>query len=143
MIMKNVKAVAGVLVIFMLGVMTGVLASGLIMEHRIESFHKKGPPPIKPLFMKKIAGSLDLSAGQKKAVEKNITVLQQRLGEIRREFHPRLRSAIDDCYREIEKNLDPRQKKKMAQLIKQMPGPFCPGKQHPLKNKRHFKRDPQ
>lgn len=128
--MKNIKAVAGVLIIFILGIMTGVLTSGLIMEHRIESFHQKGPPSLKPFFMKKITGSLDLSPSQEKEVEKNITALQERIGEIRREFHPRLRAAFDDCYKEIGNNLDPLQKKRMKQIIKDMPGPFCPGKGH-------------
>jgi len=128
--MKRFKAIAGITMIFLLGVMTGVLGTGMVVKHRIESFHSKGFPPIKPIFMKKVCSRLDLTPAQKSAVEKILENLHVQLKEARHEFHPKIKAAFDNSFAQIRTHLSEPQQKKLDTLIKQLPRHFPPGKKH-------------
>jgi Spy/CpxP family protein refolding chaperone len=124
--MKRFKAVAGVMAIFTLGAMTGVLGAHLVVKHRIEMFHEKGPPPIKPMFKKRIIDRLDLTPTQREAVEKILDELQVQLREIRQDFHPKIKAAFDASFDRIKALLDESQKKEMDILLKELPDHFPP-----------------
>ncbi len=126
--MKQFKAVAGVITIFVLGAMTGVLGTGLVIQHRMESFHEKGPPSIRPMFTKHIVNRLDLTPAQQAEVEKIVDELQAELRIIRRDFHPRIKAAFDDCFERIAKHLTEEQQKKLEIARKQLSKHFPPGR---------------
>lgn len=126
--MKRLKAISGILAIFILGIMTGVLGTGLVVKHRIESFQEKGFPPIRPMFMKRIGNRLDLTPAQRVEVEKIIDNLQVELREVRRDFHPKIKAAFDTCFEQIREHLTEPQKKKLDIIKKQLPKHFPPGK---------------
>jgi hypothetical protein len=126
--MKQFRAVAGIAAIFVLGVMIGVLGTSLVVSHRMESFHKKGPPPIRPMFMKQIVNRLDLTPAQQAEVEKMVDTLQAELRTIRRDFHPRVKAAFDACFERINQHLTGDQKKKLAIIREQLPKHFPPDK---------------
>jgi hypothetical protein len=124
--MKLFKAIAGVVAIFTLGVMTGVLGTHLVVKHRIEMFQEKGPPPIKHMFKKRIIDRLDLTPSQRDAVEKIFDDLQVQLREIRKDFHPKIKAAFDASFDRIKELLDESQKKQMDILLKELPDHFPP-----------------
>jgi hypothetical protein len=124
--MKLFKAIAGIAAIFILGAMTGVLGTTLVVQHRIEIFHKKGPPSIKPMLMKRITDRLDLNTSQRESVEKILDELQIQLREMRRDFHPKIKAAFDASFERIKEHLDDSQKKQMDILLKELPDHFPP-----------------
>jgi len=124
--MNLFKAIAGIAAIFILGAMTGVLGTTLVVKHRIEIFHKKGPPSIKPMLMKRITDRLDLNTSQRESVEKILDELQIQLREMRRDFHPKIKAAFDASFERIKEHLDDSQKKQMDILLKELPDHFPP-----------------
>lgn len=119
--MKWFKAIAGITAIFLLGVMTGVLGTGQVVKHRIETIREKGPPPFKPLFMNRLGDRLDLKPEQRLEVERILDSLQVQLRQLRQGFHPKVKAAFDNAFREIEKKLTPAQREKMEKLLQQKP----------------------
>lgn len=135
--MKRLKAIAGILAIFILGTMTGVLGTGLVVKHRMESFHEKGFPPIRPMLMKRIVNRLDLTPDQQVEVEKIISNLQADLRNARRDFHPKIKAAFDSCFEQIGGLLTEPQKKKLDRIRKELPKHFPPGKNFRRHHKKH------
>jgi hypothetical protein len=122
--MKLFKAFAGIAAIFILGAMTGVLGTTLVVKHRIEIFHKKGPPSIKPMLMKRITDRIDLTSSQRESVEKILDELQIQLRELRQDFRPKMKGAFDASFERIKELLDDSQKKQIDILLKELPDHF-------------------
>jgi hypothetical protein len=135
--MKRLKAISGILAIFILGIMTGVLGTSMVVKHRVESFHEKGFPPIRPMFMKRIGNHLDLTSAQRVEVEKIIDTLQVELREIRQDSHPKIKAAFDNCFDQIRKHLTEPQKKKLDIIKKELPKHFPPGKDFRRHHRKH------
>lgn len=135
--MKRLKAIAGITAIFALGIMTGVLGTGLLVEHRIESFHEKGFRSIRPMFMKKIGKQLDLTPAQRVEVDKILVQLRSELREIRQGFRPKIKSAFDNSFEQIKTNLTEPQKKKLDILKKELPPYSFSGKKFKKRKGKH------
>jgi hypothetical protein len=135
--MEKFKAISGILAIFILGIMAGVLGTNMIIKHRIESFHEKGFPPIRPMFMKRIGSRLDLTPAQRVEVEKIINTLQIEIREIRQEFHPKIKAAFDNSFAQIKKHLTEPQKQKLDKIKSKLPRHFPPGKDFRRKHRKH------
>lgn len=128
--MKRLKAIAGILLIFLLGATTGILGTGLVVKHRIELFHEKGPPPFKPLFMSRFGDRLQLTPEQRGAVGRILDALQTQLRQLRHEYHPKVKAAFDNAFKEIEKKLTAPQKQEMEKLLQEWPRPFSFRRHH-------------
>lgn len=122
--MKLFKAIAGITAIFALGIMTGVLGTGLMVRHRMEMFHEKGPPPIKPMLMKRLSNRLDLTPAQREAVGKILDELQVQIRELRHDFHPKIKAAFDSSFERIREQLTDAQKRQLEVLLKELPDHF-------------------
>ena len=119
--MKIFKAIAGISAIFILGALTGALGTSLVVKHRIETLHEKGPPPIKPILMDRLSRHLKLSPEQKIAVAKILEETQQALGELRQNYKPRMREIFSDCSSRIQAQLSPIQQKRFRQIEEKFP----------------------
>lgn len=119
--MKRIKAIAGILCIFALGAMTGALGTDLLLQHRIEKFHDKGPPPIGPMFMKRVGHRLGLTAEQRAAVEPILNDLESDLGNIRKTVDPQIKGAFDAAFARMGEHLTEDQKKQLDKLKTQFP----------------------
>jgi hypothetical protein len=124
--MKLFKAIAGIAAIFILGIMTGVVGTSLVVQHRIDIFGKKGTPPIKAMFKKRVIDRLDLNPTQREAVDKILDELQVQVREMRQDFRPKIKAAFDASFERIKELLDDSQKKKMEILLKELPDHFPP-----------------
>ncbi len=124
--MKRIKAIAGILAIFALGVMTGAMGTDMMIKHRIDMFHEKGPPHIGPMFMKRIGDRLDLTKDQRVEVEKIMDSLEAQLKDIRQGFEPKIKAAFDSAFNQIGEHLTGPQKKQMETLRQQFPRHFRP-----------------
>ena len=126
--MKRIKAIAGILAIFALGIMTGALGAGLVVKHRIAMFHEKGPPHIGPMFMERIGDRLDLTADQRVEVKKILDNLDVQLREIRQTFDPKIKTAFDAAFEKIGDQLTEPQKQQLNILKERFPRRFHPDK---------------
>ena len=136
--MKHFKAIAGVTAIFVLGIMTGVLGTNLVVKHRIEMFHEKGPPPIKPMFMKRLSDQLNLAPAQREAVEKILDDLQVQIRELRHDFQPKIKAAFDSSFERIREQLTDSQKRQMEVFLRELPDHFHPSRDFWNRNHNRF-----
>jgi len=126
--MKRIKAIAGIIIIFALGVLTGALGTDMMIKHRIELFHEKGPPHIGPMFMERIGDRLDLTADQRVEVKKILDNLENQLREIRQTFDPKIKTAFDAAFEQIGDQLTEPQKQQLNILKEKFPRRFRPDK---------------
>lgn len=136
--MKRIKAIAGIFAIFALGVMTGALGMDMVVKHRLEIFHEKGPPHIGPMFMKRIGDRLDLTPEQRIEVEKILDSLEKELREIRHAVDPKIKAVFDNAFEQIGKHLTLPQQQKLNTLKEQFPRRFHGGKRfHEDRHREH------
>ncbi|RJP92439.1 MAG: hypothetical protein C4518_07250 [Desulfobacteraceae bacterium] len=119
--MKRIKAIAGILAIFTLGIMTGALGTGLVVKHRVAMFHERGPARISPMFMERIGDRLDLTSDQRTEVKQILDLLEDQLKEIRQVFDPKIKAAFDDAFNRIATHLTDPQKQQLEIFRKQFP----------------------
>jgi len=131
--MTKWKLAAGVALVFILGVLAGLLP-GFYLVHRF-------PPPPPPPHMdhrdrdaamvERLSRDLDLSEAQKLRVGEILKQTSERLDAHLREMQPEIRKIFDDGFSEMEKELTDAQKKKLHELRERMerhgrPGPPFP-----------------
>jgi len=150
--MKLFKAIAGISAIFILGAAVGALGTSLVIKHRVAAFHEKGPPPIKPLFMERLANRLELTAEQEAAVSDILESTQKELTALRRDFRPRVKAIFSDCFDRIEAQLTPIQKKQLESMKEHFPRfmhsghprrPSRPGHHRPGERRPHQRLSPE
>ena len=117
--MKKWKLVAGVLLVFVFGVVIGSLGTGFYHQFLFDRF-RKDPAERKAFVLKKFSERLDLTENQQTAFKTIIDqVDQQRRAQIlknRSEFK-RIR---DDSYVQMKKVLNPDQQNAFDELIKEI-----------------------
>ena len=113
--MNKIKVVAGVLLVFSLGVLIGVLGTHLHIQHRIEKF-AKGGPFARMLSIKKLSAELDLTTLQKAEIEKIVDGGIAQFHEFRRKYRPEIEKIIGHTIELIKEKLDDEQKQKMDDL---------------------------
>ena len=117
--MKKWKLVAGVLLVFVFGVLIGSLGTGFYHQYLFDRF-RKDPAERKAFVLKKFSERLDLTENQQNAFKIIIDqVDQQRRAQIlknRSEFK-RIR---DESYMQMKKILNSDQQKTFEELIKEI-----------------------
>lgn len=120
--MKNWKLISGVFLVFILGILVGLLP-GFYFSHRF-------PPPLPPRHMdsksrgsfmlERLSRDLDLTEDQKTRIGKVIMDMEEKLDQHFRSVQPEVKAILDDGFSKIETELDPLQKKKFYELKKRM-----------------------
>ena len=110
--MKKWKAVLGIVLVFVLGVVAGGLISMKVCSHRIWA----GPPPVSAV-MQKLDKRLGLNPDQHTQVEAIIRDARGQMDAVRKETEPRIKSIMDGARDRIRTVLTPEQREKFEKLI--------------------------
>ena len=117
--MKKWKLVAGVLLVFVFGVLIGSLGTGFYHQYLFDRF-RKDPAERKAFILKKFSERLDLTENQQKAFKAIIDqVDQQRRAQLlknRSEF----KKIRDESYAQMKIVLNPDQQDAFDELIKEI-----------------------
>ena len=115
--MKKLKLGVGILLVFILGALTGSLGTKIYFKHRIGQLVKTGAPPIMTHFlMRKLSHELDLTETQQREIEKIVDQSALELQDFRRKCQPELEKIIDRSFGLIKEKLDDEQKKRLEEL---------------------------
>ena len=133
--MKTWKLIAGVLIIFILGALFGMLP-GFYFRHQFPP-----PPPIPPRFadhegrdflLEMLTRDLALNENQAADVKKITTEMKKKLDAYFLRTMEELEKSRKEGFAEIEKVLDDNQKKKLHEMVKMMEKHMpSPGKMPP------------
>jgi Spy/CpxP family protein refolding chaperone len=115
--MHSGKAIAAVVLIFLLGAVTGGLTSHLIYQRRIEGMVRGGPGAMSGMILKQMERELKLDSPQREAIRSIIHETHGEMRQIRRQLRPQTRQILANADERIRVLLRPDQKEAFQRLI--------------------------
>jgi hypothetical protein len=115
--MKNPKAIFGILLIFILGAVCGVLVTHSIQHSRFESFIKGGHGAHEEMFVKRLTSKLDLDSRQQEQVRVIVKETHSGISQVRSQIRPRIESLLEQGQVRISAVLRPDQQEKFRTII--------------------------
>jgi Spy/CpxP family protein refolding chaperone len=117
--MKKWKLLAGVAVVFVLGMLVGSLGTRLYFEHRFAP-PRGGPPAMRAFLLKKFSQELDLTEKQKNEFKIIIDQLDDKLQEHFRKAHSEIGGILSQGQSQMKRVLTPNQQEKFDELIERL-----------------------
>ncbi len=132
--MNRLKLATGIVLIFALGVLFGVLGSGMYFKKRVDRFHESGPQMRKELLMKRLTRRLELTPPQQEKVAVIFEEMRERLFSLRTKHRPDMERIREQGHARIKDILTAEQKiqfdEMMARLKKRRHGKTPPFGEH-------------
>lgn len=113
--MQKWKIVAGLLLVFVLGALTGALSTGIALK-RHHPFFSGAPEGRKAFIMKRLSRKLDLSADQKVRIEAIIDRVQSETFQQMRDGRRFMHRQLEKGFAEIRKELTPEQQRRFDEM---------------------------
>ncbi|MEI8355519.1 MAG: hypothetical protein WCG31_05440 [Deltaproteobacteria bacterium] len=115
--MKDVKAVLGILLIFLLGIACGAVATHISCKSRMEKFVSGKPGMREEILLKRLSERLELDGRQRAAIQTVIGRTEAEMKEIKKQFRPQMKTVLENGRLEVRKILRPDQQKKYDQFM--------------------------
>ena len=128
--MNRLKLATGIVLIFALGVLCGVLGSGMYFKQRIDHFRESGPQTRKELLMKRLTRRLELTPQQQEKVAVIFEEMRGQLFSLRTKHRPDLERIREQGHARIKAILTAEQQIQFDEMMKR------------LKKRRHRKAPP-
>ncbi len=116
--MNKIKICVGILIVFVLGLLTGMLGTRVIVQQRIEKFAKGGPPAVR--ILEKYSDRLDLNESQEKEFEKIILQTRAKLRKHRQKYRPEFEKIMDENFVMMKKYLNNEQNEELEKMVQEM-----------------------
>jgi hypothetical protein len=115
--MKRLKPITGILIVFILGILTGALAVRFYSKFESERPpHRRSNEERVEFIMKRLSGDLDLTAVQQKEIRPIVALTEEKIQAIRDEYRPRIRTLLDENIKEIKTRLTPGQQTELDRI---------------------------
>ncbi len=118
--MNKFKIISGILLVFLLGGITGSLATSIYMGNRFRTIMQGPPAFLIPKFISRLERELDLSAEQKVQIRKISAELREELNEFMEKNRPQAEEILDRHISSIKSVLQPDQQEKMEGIREKM-----------------------
>jgi len=118
--MSKVKLAVMLILVFVIGGLSGSLVTGMQVRKKMEVFRKGGPMPFKHFFMGKMGRNLELTETQRKEIDGIVLQMQTDINQLREQHQPRMTEIIEQYTSQINNKLDPRQKEQMQNMLNNM-----------------------
>jgi len=115
--MRTTKAVAAVLLIFLLGAATGGLIAHLVYQKRIEGVVRGGPGTMAEMILRRMDRELKLDAAQREAIQRIVQETHGEMRQIRRQFRPQMQQLLSRSEERIKQLLRPDQREVFERLL--------------------------
>ena len=115
--MNKWKAIAGVLLVFILGGLAGVFGTMCICRHRGEWLMKGGPHTYGEAVVRRLDHELKLSEEQRRQVEVIVTDARTEIKELRKQAQPKIDAVFNQAVNRISAILSPEQRVKFEKFV--------------------------
>jgi hypothetical protein len=115
--MKKWKIFTGIFLIFAIGVLSGVLGTGLFIKHRIVEFRGGAPFMRDRFLMRRLTSELDLTAQQQEKVGAILAGMRTRNKDFFQTRRAEMAKIINNELSAVKKELTGEQQKKLDQLM--------------------------
>jgi hypothetical protein len=109
------KLIAGLLLVFVLGILAGSLGTGFYLKHRLTPLIKE-PRARKTFIMKRLSKELNLTSDQKKKIDPIVVQMIEKRREYYLKNRPEIKTIMDQGFALIREELNEDQKKKLDVL---------------------------
>ncbi|GAK51517.1 hypothetical protein U14_02762 [Candidatus Moduliflexus flocculans] len=116
----TIKAVAGVIVVFLLGVATGIIGTGIAVRHGIRELTERAPDTHRNIVMRRLTRELKLTKTQLPQVE---TIVQSGGQEIRNllyQSHNEFAAILQRKTTEMKAILTPEQQQQLDRILERL-----------------------
>jgi hypothetical protein len=115
--MKRLKPIVGILVVFFLGAVAGVLSARFYatFESRKPHHHPKLEERVE-FITKRLTDDLDLSAAQQKEIRQIVATTEKKVRSVKDEYVPKIRALHDASIKEIKTRLSPGQRAELDRI---------------------------
>ncbi len=120
--MNRLKIVTGIILIFVLGAVTGAVTTKVYVKYKFGKFIKAGPPPVKGVIMRRLS-KLDLTDEQHEEIEKIVTQMQTKFLDFRKKHQPEMSAVLDQAFGQIREKLNSEQRIKFEKLKERLERP--------------------
>ena len=115
--MNKWKVAAGILLIFVLGALTGAIGTGVFVKSRIHRFmDPKGPPPPIRILHREFS-RMDLSDNQRLEVNAMLNDMHREVAKHMRQSVPQVKQLFDQRIEKIREKLDPIQQERLDKTL--------------------------
>ena len=117
--MKNIKAIIGIMLVFLLGAASGAIVTHMIHRARFESFIKGGPEVREDVLVSRLTRKLDLDAQQQAKVRTIIHENHLAMRQVRNMYRPQIQAILEQGQARINQLLRPDQQEKFRQIVEE------------------------
>ena len=111
--MTRTRASLVLLGVFLLGVVSGVFATGAFVVYRF----RHGPPgPMEELVVHRLSRRLHLDTEQRQQLEKVAEQTRAEISQVMRDVKPKLEAIVEQAYQELGPSLRPDQQKELEKV---------------------------
>ncbi len=115
--MKNIKCALCILLIFILGAASGVLAMHCVYKRDVETFRQGDRKAREEILMNRLMHKLDLDDGQREQARAIVEKTHAEMDNIRTRYCPRMEALMEKSRAEMRQILRPDQKEKFEQFL--------------------------
>ena len=129
--MNKTKLSIGVFLVFLVGVLTGLLGMEIYVKYQLKRFEPGAPPsPPRPaVIIKRLSRDLDLTQTQRVEIRKILEGSEVKISAIRDQFMPEIEKIANQSFAAMKEKLNPDQQKKLEQIKE---------KYHEIRRKKRF-----
>ena len=113
--MKKWKLIAGITLVFVLGVLAGAMGNELYHRHRIGRF-MKDPAARRAVFLEKLTKELRLTPKQQESFRAIIEETDRQRKAFFQKKHTEIKMLVDKSFARMKEKLDPEQQKRLEEL---------------------------
>ena len=110
--MKNWKAIVGVILVFVLGMLAGGLVTGKVLQRRF----RQGPAAVSEAIVRRLSVSLRLDQQQREQLRVIVHDAQQEMEAVRKQVQPQFAEVFDHAEGQVREILRPEQREKFDKI---------------------------
>ena len=115
--MKKWKAVAGVILVFLLGAMAGAIADHMPCWHRVESIITGGPAARRAFIVERLSCELKLNAEQKAKLNEIAKDTHMQIKAVKTQIQPQVDAILAASEDKVRAMLTPEQRERFEKFL--------------------------
>jgi hypothetical protein len=120
--MNRTRLTVGIVLIFVLGCLTGGLAVQLFQRHEVGDAHRRprSPEARVDFIMQRLERDLDLTVAQSAEIRPIVAANEKAISEIKERIAPQIRAILDRGFSSIRAMVTPDQQRKLDEIRERM-----------------------
>ncbi len=115
--MRQMKVVAGIVAVFLLGAFAGMFAAHRYYRHHGPSFAWEGTKAAERAIVDRLSRELSMDSRQKEQLREIVREAQAEIAPIRRKMRPEIEAVLSHADEEVRKILRPDQRTKFDEIV--------------------------